>query len=126
MSYQDRRALMAAVSLLCVTMPCSAFAQVGPAPVPAAPPVPEPVPGGIPATSGVPQSLRWTEDWGIAADPAYRRDNPLERLRNLPISDPDIRLSIGGEMRYYYQSWTHQNLGASANDANHNLRPVGI
>ncbi|MBR2270595.1 alginate export family protein [Sphingobium sp.] len=121
MSYQDRRALMAAVSLLCVTVPCSAFAQFGPAPVPAAPPVPEPVPGGIPATSGVPQSLRWTEDWGIAADPAYRRDNPLERLRNLPISDPDIRLSIGGEMRYYYQSWTHQNLGASANDANHNL-----
>ena len=121
MSYHDRRALIAAASLLCVTVPCGALAQVGPAPVPAAPPVPEPVPGGIPAKSGVPQSLRWTEDWDIASDPAYRRDNPLERLRNLPIADPDIRLSIGGEMRYYYQSWSHQNLGASAKDANRNL-----
>jgi hypothetical protein len=99
----------------------TAQAQVGPAPTPLAPPVPEPVPGGIPAPAGVPQSLRWTEDWTIAADPKYRAANPLERLRYIPLGRPDIYLSVGGEVRDYYQSWTHQALGGSAHDKNRNL-----
>ncbi|WP_068083286.1 alginate export family protein [Novosphingobium rosa] len=99
----------------------AAHAQVGPAPAPLAPPVPEPVPGGIPAPAGVPQSLRWTEDWTIAATPRYRAANPLERLRYIPLGRPDIYLSVGGEVREYYQSWTHQALGGSADDRNRNL-----
>lgn len=106
---------------LACSLPGLAAAQVGPAPEPLAPPVPEPVPGGIPARSGVPQSLRWTEDWTTAADPEYRRKNPVESLRHIPLGADDIYLSVGGEMRYYYQNWSHQNLGASADDGNRNL-----
>ncbi len=116
-----RRVMAPSLSALLTLTAVPAYAQVGPAPVPAAPPVPEPVPGGIVAPPGMPQSLRWTEDWTIAVKPEYRKANPTESLRYLPLGRPDIYLSIGGEARLYYQSWDHQALGASANDRNSNL-----
>jgi len=105
-----------------IVMATPSFAQAplqgspGPAPGNAAPPVPEPIPGGTPATPGVPQSLRWTEDWSHLADPARHTGSPLEALRYLPLGRPDIYLSVGGEVREYYQHWDHLALGAIPSD----------
>ncbi len=86
------------------------------APVPAAPPIPDPVPGGRTAPPGMPQSLRWTEDWSHLADRAKKR-SPLEALRYIPLgSDPKTYLSIGGEVRYNYTYWSALTLGAQPND----------
>lgn len=120
-SPEMRRLRVALLGLAATALPGAALAQVSPAPVPLAPPVPEPVPGGVPAPSGMPQSLRWTEDWKAAADPEYRRKNPLESLRHVPVIGDDVYFSVGGEIRYYYQNWSHQSLGANADDKNANL-----
>ncbi|WP_140852144.1 alginate export family protein [Sphingomonas glacialis] len=89
-----------------------------PPPVPGAPgtPIPEPVPGGTLGPPGVPQGLRWTEDWSFLADPS-KRTSPLEALRYIPLgSDPRSFLSIGGEIRYNYTYFSALNLGAKGKD----------
>ncbi|WP_260923952.1 alginate export family protein [Novosphingobium sp. 9] len=93
--------------------------QIGappPVPVPVSPPIPEPVPGGTPAKAGIPQSLRWTEDWSNLADLA-QRTSPLEALRYIPLGDdPRTYLSIGGEGRWNYTYYSSLNVGAKGKD----------
>ncbi|MFC3654391.1 alginate export family protein [Xanthomonas hyacinthi] len=85
----------------------------GPVPAPAGAPIPEPVPGGRKGPARTPQSLRWSEDWSSLKTASDRR--PLEALRYLPLGD-QAYLSIGGEVRYYYNYWEHLRLGASPDD----------
>ncbi|VXD01331.1 conserved hypothetical protein [Sphingomonas sp. T1] len=97
--------------------------QIGapaPVPAPAGGPIPEPVPGGRLGPPRIPQSLRWTEDWSTLKSVTNRR--PLERLRYIPLGDGPAYLSIGGEIRYYLNSWEHLRLGASPDDHLVNLQ----
>jgi hypothetical protein len=64
---------------------------------------------------GVPQSIRWTEDWSRPAAPGAPL---LERLRHIPLGREDHYLSIGGEERVYYTDWNHAALGRTAGDDN--------
>ena len=76
----------------------------------------EALPGGRKGPPGVPQALRWTEDW--SKKPAD--DAPfLEKIRHISLdADDDVYLSIGGEARVYYTNWKHSTLGLRANDDN--------
>jgi len=76
----------------------------------------EAIPGGRKGPPGVPQSIRWTEDWSKV--PAA--DAPLlDKIRHIPLGDdPEVYLSIGGEARVYYTDWHHAALGRTANDSN--------
>lgn len=57
--------------------------------------------------------LRWAEDWRAMADPA-RRDDPLDRLKFLPIdADGDIYLTLSGEARLRVNHTTNPNLRES-------------
>lgn len=76
----------------------------------------EAVPGGRKGPPGVPQAIRWTEDWSKVpvADAPF-----IEKLRHIPIGpDDDVYLSIGGEARVYYTDWHHAALGRTAKDSN--------
>ncbi|WP_260609873.1 alginate export family protein [Sphingomonas sp. IC081] len=75
----------------------------------------EAMPGGRPGPEGLPQNIRWTEDWSKKPD----ADAPLlEKIKHLPIAGDDIYLTLGGEARVYYTDWHHAKLGLSANDSN--------
>lgn len=68
----------------------------------------EALPGGRTGPPGLPQAIRWTENW--SASPAA--DAPLlDRIHHIPIGDDGTYLSLGGEARAYYTSWSHQLLG---------------
>ncbi|MEE4452820.1 alginate export family protein [Novosphingobium resinovorum] len=76
----------------------------------------EAIPGGRKGPPGMPQSIRWTEDWSKvpAADAPF-----IEKIRHIPLDvEDDVYLSIGGEARVYYTNWHHANLGRTANDSN--------
>jgi hypothetical protein len=85
-----------------------------PVPAPAGAPIPEPVPGGRKGPARTPQSLRWTEDWSSLKNTTDK--SPLEALRYMPLGERAY-LSIGGEVRYYYNYWQHLRLGASPDDS---------
>jgi hypothetical protein len=42
--------------------------------------------------------LRWAEDWRKYSDPA-KRDDPLDRLKYIPILSDDVYLTLSGELR---------------------------
>lgn len=87
----------------------------------------EAIPGGRKGPPGVPQAIRWTEDW--SKRPAA--DAPImDRIRHIPLGDnDDVYLSLGGEARVYYTDWHHSALGLRANDSNNpvqsRLRLIG-
>ena len=75
----------------------------------------EALPGGRTGPPGLPQAIRWTENWSAA--PAS--DAPLlDRIHHIAIGDGGTYLSLGGEARAYYTDWSHQLLGLrpDAND----------
>ncbi|MCJ2183488.1 alginate export family protein [Novosphingobium sp. 1949] len=75
----------------------------------------EAMPGGRTATPGLPQLLRWTEDWSQV--PA--QDAPfLDKIKHIPIANDDVYLTLGGEARVYYTDWKHAKLGLTSNDSN--------
>ncbi|MEG3166241.1 alginate export family protein [Sphingomonas sp. PB2P19] len=75
----------------------------------------EALPGGRSGPQGVPQAIRWTENWSAA--PAA--DAPiLEKIRHIPIGSADTYLSLGGEARVYYTDWNHSALGLRTGDNN--------
>lgn len=76
----------------------------------------EAIPGGRKGPPGVPQAIRWTEDWSKVPAP----DAPfIEKIRHIPVdTDDDFYLSIGGEARVYYTDWHHSALGLRTGDSN--------
>lgn len=53
---------------------------------------------------------RWAEDWRAMRDPA-RRDDPLDRLKYLPLTqEGDVYLTLSGEFRYRVQETTNPDL----------------
>nr|WP_276592237.1 alginate export family protein [Sphingomonas sp. GC_Shp_5] len=79
----------------------------------------EALPGGRTGPHGVPQAIRWTENW--SADP--KPDAPLlERIKHIPIGDGSTYLTLGGEARAYYTDWQHAALGRTAGDDNDPLQ----
>ncbi len=78
----------------------------------------EAVPGGRPGPYGLPQNIRWTEDWSKPSAP----DDPLlVKIKHISIAD-DVYLTLGGEARLYYTDWHHSSLGLKANDNNDPLQ----
>lgn len=79
----------------------------------------EALPGGRTGPQGLPQAIRWTENW--SATPAA--DAPLmDRIKHIAIGDGGAYLTLGGEVRAYYTDWHHANLGRTANDSNDPLQ----
>lgn len=75
----------------------------------------EAMPGGNPGPAGLPQNIRWTEDWSKKPE----ADAPLlEKIKHIPIAGDDVYLTLGGEARVYYTRWHHSSLGLKANDDN--------
>ncbi|WBQ15729.1 alginate export family protein [Sphingobium yanoikuyae] len=76
----------------------------------------EAIPGGRKGPPGVPQAIRWTEDWSKTPAP----DAPIfDKIRHIPLDDDNgVYLSLGGEARVYYTNWHHSTLGLRANDSN--------
>jgi hypothetical protein len=82
----------------------------------AAPKPAELIPGGRRGPAGVPQNMRWADDWGQKP----KAQAPfLDRIKHISLTDrDDIYLSLGGGLRVYYTDWSHSTLGQKANDAN--------
>lgn len=79
----------------------------------------EALPGGRAGPQGVPQAMRWTENWSKPPAP----DAPfLEKFRHIPFGRDDFYLSLGGELRLYYTDWHHSVLGRTAGDSNDPLQ----
>jgi len=79
----------------------------------------EAIPGGRTGPPGLPQAIRWTENW--SKPPAA--DAPiLDKIRHIPLGRDDIYLSLGGEMRLYYTDWNHAALGRTSGDSNSALQ----
>ncbi|WP_334181220.1 alginate export family protein [Novosphingobium sp.] len=75
----------------------------------------EAMPGGRPGPAGLPQNIRWTEDWSKKPE----ADAPLlEKIKHIPIAGDDVYLTLGGEARIYYTDWHRSSLGLRANDNN--------
>ncbi len=75
----------------------------------------EAMPGGRPGPAGLPQNIRWTEDWSKKPD----ANAPLlEKIKHIPIANDDVYLTLGGEARVYYTDWHHSSLGLKPNDNN--------
>lgn len=80
----------------------------------------EALPGGRLGPPGLPQAIRWTENWTKPAAPGA---SLLERIRHIQLgNDPDYYLSIGGEVRAYFTDWNHSALGRTASDNNNPLQ----
>ncbi|TCU54515.1 alginate export protein [Novosphingobium sp. PhB57] len=75
----------------------------------------EALPGGRPGPEGLPQNIRWTEDW---SRPAAADDPLLVKIKHIPIANDDVYLTLGGEARVYYTDWHHSSLGLKPNDNN--------
>jgi hypothetical protein len=101
-----------------LSIPVASAQSAPPAKAPSGPA--EPLPGGRMGPQGVPQALRWTENW--AKPPAD--DAPLlERIRHIPLGDrDDVYLSLGGQIRLYYTDWRHATLGLRPRDNNDPLQ----
>jgi len=99
-----------AISRIAIGLVCTLAAPaIGAAP----PSPPELVPGGRLGPPGVPQLVRWVEDWSA---PPAKDASILERIRHIPLGGENTYLSIGGEARYYYQNSAHTALGTRADD----------
>ena len=79
----------------------------------------EAIPGGRPGPAGLPQNIRWTEDW---SNPAAADDPLLVKIKHIPIAGDDVYLTLGGEARAYYTRWHRSSLGLRANDDNDPLQ----
>ncbi|MBB3472298.1 alginate export family protein [Sphingomonas sp. BK345] len=65
---------------------------------------------------------RWAEDWRAMAD-ADQRDDPLDRLKYLPLTeDGSVYLSLSGELRYRVQATTNPDLRDRAAQRQERLR----
>ncbi len=79
----------------------------------------EALPGGRSGPAGLPQAIRWTENW--SATPAASA--PLmDKIKHIPIGGGNTYLTLGGEVRAYYTDWQHSALGLRANDDNDPLQ----
>jgi hypothetical protein len=79
----------------------------------------EALPGGRVGPQGVPQAIRWTENWSkLPAKDAP----PQERIRHIPLGLEGFYLSLGAELRLYYTSWQHATLGVRPDDSNDPLQ----
>lgn len=128
MTMHVRGVRRARLPLACTTALACAFGILGPAFAqlmpPAAPPPQSATPGALPpewtptgrlAAPGVPQVLRWTEDWSQPE----AGSTPLASLRHISLGREDTYLSIGGEARFYYMDTNHLTLGTRpGGDAN--------
>lgn len=56
------------------------------------------------------QSLRYLEDYSFLRDPSLRT-RPLDELKYIPLSPPDIWLSLGGEARTKYDYFRNPSFG---------------
>jgi hypothetical protein len=67
-----------------------------------------------PPTSSPLRLFRWDEDWSDFADPD-RHAWPLDVLKHVPLGEPgdDAFLSLGGELRWRFESVPRRALGAS-------------
>jgi len=54
--------------------------------------------------------LRYDEDYRYLQDPA-RRGDPWDAVKYLPLGSPDIYLSLGGEIRERFESYSAPNFG---------------
>jgi hypothetical protein len=64
-------------------------------------------------------AIPWLNDYSYLADPAKRSGAASERWNYIALVDnPAHYLTLGGEIRYYYNDYDHSYIGVRANDAN--------
>lgn len=64
-------------------------------------------------------AIPWLNDYSYLADPAKRSGAASERWNYIALDDnPAHYLTLGGEIRYYYNDYDHSYIGVRANDAN--------
>lgn len=79
-------------------------------------------PGTEPPPAPTVQMISWMNDYTYMVDPAKRRKEPWEALSYIQLGEnPGNFLSIGGEIREYYNYWQHVTLGVRDNDLNETL-----
>jgi hypothetical protein len=68
------------------------------------------------------QMISWMNDYTYLSDPANRSGQPWEKLSYIPLGDnPQNFLTVGGELREYYNYWQHVTLGVRDNDLDETL-----
>lgn len=61
--------------------------------------------------------ISWMNDYSYLANPAKRTGQPWEKLSYIQLGDnPEDFLTVGGELREYYNYWQHVTLGVRNND----------
>lgn len=77
----------------------------------------------VPKDRGGPRLVSSQNDYAFLKDESHRNDRALEQLKYINLDDnPDSYLTIGGEVRYYYQHWDHFTNGIQENDKNSSLQ----
>jgi hypothetical protein len=70
--------------------------------------------------------FRYNEDWSILLDSPRRADDPLLRLKSIPLSE-DSYLTLGAELRYRYEFLTTDwSTDPPDNDGYHWLRALPV
>jgi hypothetical protein len=70
--------------------------------------------------------FRYNEDWSILLDSPRRADDPLLRLKSIPLSE-DSYLTLGAELRYRYEFLTTDwSTDPQDNDGYHWLRALPV
>src|SRR5262245_64248062 len=99
----------------------AAFAQSSSAQSPQAPstaPLTDRTPGAT-ESAGRPAflQLRYNEDWGFLRDESKRSD-PLDPIKYIPLGHEGWYVTVGGELRLYYENFRNETWGSEPADDN--------
>lgn len=115
----SKTAFGAAAVFLWLALSIAAFAQSGGAQAPQAP-SPAPLTDRSPGSTGSEDrpaylQLRYKENWSFLRDES-KRDDSLDRIKYIPLGRENWYVTVGGEVRLYYENFRNETWGAEPED----------